>query len=83
MEALLLFCSNMSKKLKATELFLSLGLAATLVTGCGAPDEGGEAIEGDTDVEEVEPGAVEPGAVEPETVEPEAEGGEGGEGGEG
>jgi len=64
---------TMSKKLKAAELFLSLGLAATLVTGCGAP-EGGEAVEEDTGVEE----------VQPETTEmPESESDEGGEGGEG
>ena len=68
----------MSKKLSATGLFLSLGLAATLVIGCGAPEDNGEAVEGDIGVEEVEPGAG-----EPEAVEPEAEGGEGGEGGEG
>lgn len=57
-----------SKKLKVTELFLSLGLAATLVTSCGGPaEEGGEAVEGDTTT----------------TEEPVEEGGEGGEGGEG
>lgn len=60
----------MSKKLKATELFLSLGLAATLVTGCGAPDEGGEAVESGVETEEVEGTGV----------ETETEGGEGGEG---
>ena len=65
----------MAKKLKAAELFLSLGLAATLVTSCGAPEENGEAIEGgETDVESVE------GADGAESYE--TEGGEGGEGGE-
>ncbi len=72
-KSIVITLSKMSKKLRATELFLSLGLAATLVTGCGAPEEGGEAVEGDTDVE----------VVEPEAVEPEVEGGEGDEGGEG
>ena len=60
-----------NKKIKATELFLSLGLAASLVTSCGEPaPEGGEAVESDTT----------------ETIEEapeESEGGEGGEGGEG
>ncbi len=73
----------MSKKLRAAELFLSLGLAATLVTGCGAPNEGGEAVEGDAGAETVEPGAVDPGNADPGAVDPGSEGGEGGEGGEG
>ncbi len=59
----------MARKLKAAELFLSLGLAASLFTAC-APQEGGEA----TSDEEAAP---------TEEVEPETEGGEGGEGDEG
>jgi len=60
----------MKKKLKPTELFLSLGLVATLATACGGPTEGGEAVEGGE------------GETTEEPVEAE-EGGEGGEGGEG
>ncbi len=58
----------MARKLKAAELFLSVGLAASLFTAC-APQEGGEAT---SDEEAPEP-----------TEEVEPEGGEGGEGGEG
>ena len=61
------------KKLKVTGLFLSLGLMATIATGCDPAPEGGEAVDG---VDETEEAIEEP--VE-ETVE---EGGEGGEGGE-
>ena len=63
----------MAKKFKATELFLSLGLIASLATACGGPaEEGGEAIEDGGE------------AIEEPIEEPlEEEGGEGGEGGEG
>lgn len=73
----------MTKKFKATELFLSLGLVASLATACGGPTEGGEAVEGDGETMEqpAEEGAVEE-PVEGEMEETE-EGGEGGEGGEG
>ena len=66
----------MAKKFKATELFLSLGLVASLATACGGPvEEGGEAVEdGGEAVEET---------VEEPVEEPMEEGGEGGEGGEG
>ncbi len=60
----------MARKLKAAELFLSLGLAASLFTACG-PQEGGEATSDDE------------APVPTEEVEPETEGGEGGEGDEG
>ncbi len=67
----------MAKKFKATELFLSLGLIASLATACGGPTEGGEEIEGDSEVIE------EPMEEEPIEEPLEEEGGEGGEGGEG
>ncbi len=69
-----------SKKIKVAELFLSLGLVATLATGCEPAEEGGEAIEGDdTTIEEpVEDSVEEP--IEESMEEPmEEEGGEGGE----
>ncbi len=56
----------MARKPKAAELFLSLGVAASLLASCG-PQEGGEAA---TD-EEVTPAPT-------EEVQPETEGGEGG-----
>jgi hypothetical protein len=72
------FSSNMAKKLKATELFLSLGLVASLVTACGAPPAEDATTEpdetGTTESVEEAPGAEAPDAEE---------GGEGGEGGEG
>ena len=65
----------MAKKFKATELFLSLGLIASLATACGPAEEGGEAVEdGGEAIEET---------VEEPVEEPMEEGGEGGEGGEG
>jgi len=79
-----------SKKIKATELFLSLGLVATLATACGEPaEDGGEAIEGDgtTTEEPAEATTEEMPGEESEygegTEEGAAEEGEGGEGGEG
>lgn len=60
----------MARKLKAAELFLSLGLAASLFTACG-PQEGGEATSDDE------------APAPTEEVEPETEDGEGGEGDEG
>ncbi len=66
----------MKKRLKPVELFLSLGLVATLATSCGGPTEGGEELEGDTDITTEEP------IEEPMEEEPMEEGGEGGEGGE-
>ena len=84
----------MAKKLKATELFLSLGLVATLATACGGPSESGETGESDVSTPTEEPteaGKMEEPAGTPTaepTAEPSAapsadEGGEGGEGGEG
>ncbi len=75
----------MARKLKAAELFLSLGLAASLFTACG-PQEGGEATSDDeapAPTEEVEPETEGGEGGETEEVEPETEGGEGGEGDEG
>ena len=68
----------MAKKFKATELFLSLGLIASLATACGGPvEEGGESIEDGGEM-------IEEPAGEPiEEAEEAEEGGEGGEGGEG
>ena len=60
----------MAKKFKATALFLSLGMVATLSTACDPAPEGGEAVEGEP-IEEVEEAPLE------EPVE--EEGGEGGE----
>jgi hypothetical protein len=61
-----LFSTAMAKRLKPVELFLAVGLAAT-VGACGGPaTEGGEGAEGDT--------------TPPTEVAP--EGGEAGEGGE-
>lgn len=75
----------MAKKLKAAELFLSLGLVASLATACG----GGTAEPGDA-VESDQPAGMEaPAGGTSETPAPAAEtpgaeeGGEGGEGGEG
>lgn len=74
----------MVKKLKATELFLSLGLVATLATACGGPTEGGDAVEGDVSepTEETmgEEGQMEEPAGVPAEGTEEGEGGEGGEG---
>lgn len=68
----------MAKKLKAVELFLALGMVASLATACGGPTEDGAATESDeaetTESVEEAPGAEAPAAEE---------GGEGGEGGEG
>jgi hypothetical protein len=73
----------MAKKLKATELFLSLGLVASLVTACGAPSADDATTEPDeTGTTESVEGA--PDAAAPDAAAPDAEeGGEGGEGGEG
>jgi hypothetical protein len=76
----------MAKKLKAAELFLSLGLVATLATACGGPaeDAGTTGTDEAVPTETVEPDAVTPDAETPEAPDAEgAEGGEGGEGGEG
>jgi hypothetical protein len=67
-----LFSTAMAKRLKPVELFLAVGLAAT-VGACGGPaTEGGEGAEGDT---------TPPTEVAPEGGEA-GEGGEGGESGE-
>lgn len=80
----------MTKKLKATELFLSLGLVATLATACGGPSEGGETVESDVSTPTEEPTEAgkmdEPAGApmtEPTTAPSADEGSEGGEGGEG
>lgn len=72
----------MAKKLKAAELFLSLGLVASLATACGGPTEGGEAVEGEGDAMEAPVEETTP-MEEAEEAPMEEEGGEGGEGGEG
>lgn len=75
----------MARKFKATELFLSLGLVASLATACGGPTDGGEAVEsesGETMEQPAEDGATEAPA-EDGAMEETEEGGEGGEGGEG
>lgn len=77
----------MAKKFKATELFLSLGLVASLATACGGPTDGGEAVEGDggeTMEQPAKDGTMEePAMEEPAEEGAMEEGGEGGEGGEG
>ncbi len=78
----------MAKKFKATELFLSLGLIASLGTACGGPTDSGDAVEGDgseTMEQPAEDGTMEEGAMEQPAEEGAMEEGssEGGEGGEG
>ncbi len=68
----------MAKKLKAAELFLSLGLIASLATACGGPTTGGDTVEGDGDMMEAPADGTAP--VEQPAEAPMEEGGEGGEG---
>ncbi|MGB3294661.1 MAG: hypothetical protein WBB01_16885 [Phormidesmis sp.] len=70
----------MAKKFKVTELFLSLGLIASLATACGGPTEDSDVIEGDNEVIEEPMEEGEMGEGEMEEGEMEEEGGEGGEG---
>ncbi|MGB7087563.1 MAG: hypothetical protein WBD47_18535 [Phormidesmis sp.] len=72
----------MAKKLKPVELFLSLGLVASLATACGGPTEDADVIEEDG-VGIEEPVEEEDLPEEDEMEEMEEDGGEGGEGGEG
>ncbi|MGC1305683.1 MAG: hypothetical protein WA885_00530 [Phormidesmis sp.] len=70
----------MAKRLKPVELFLSLGLIASLATACGGPAEDGDVIEEDgVGIEEPVEG-TEPMEEAPMEEEPMEEGGEGGEG---
>ena len=72
------------KKLKPAELFLSLGLIATLATACGPTEETDvEVEEGETIEEPVGEDSMEAPVGEPLEEEGMEEGGEGGEGGEG
>jgi hypothetical protein len=72
----------MAKKLKAVELFLSLGMVASLATACGGPAKEGAAPEADgAKSVETAPDASAPDTAAPDAEAPEAE--EGGEGGEG
>jgi hypothetical protein len=69
----------MARKLKATELFLSLGLVASLATACGGPAAEDGVVEPEGDA--MEAPVEEAPAGEAPTEEAGGEGGEGGEGG--
>lgn len=66
-----------TKRLKPTALFLSLGVAATLVA-CGPADDGTE-LEGDVGEPIEEPLEADPLEEEPLETPEDIEGGEGGE----